>query len=92
VRLFFLRRTLSTLLKAVVFWSNEKTGIVGDLLAIARNCAKRRENSQNNPPILALIQVSQIGPFCYVAVYDGDSKEGVQKPKASGHRGAATKQ
>ena len=67
------------MLKSVVFFKNEKIKTYGDLLAVARHCARRRENAQRNPPIVALIPVFEV-PNCYCAVYIGDKKNrGVQE-------------
>lgn len=66
------------LLKAVVFFKNEKTKTHGDLLAVARHCARRREKSKVNPPIVALLPVFEV-QNCYVAVYVGDKTDLVFK-------------
>jgi hypothetical protein len=55
-------------LKALVIVPNEKTREVGALLAVARAEARRREKSEQNPPILALKYFSDLG--IYVAVYE----------------------
>jgi hypothetical protein len=55
-------------LKALVISPNEKTVEFGCLLAVARAEARRREQSQVNPPVLALVFVAEVG--VYVAVYE----------------------
>jgi len=76
----------------VVFFKNEKTKTYGDLLAIARHCSKRRENSNVNPPIVALLPVFEV-KNCYVAIYIGDKKNrGVQEAHGVGHGGVNGKQ
>ena len=63
-------------LKALVIIPNSRTKKLGDLLAVARAEARKREHTQQNPPIRSLIFV----PECdvYVAVYE---VQGVQKPR-----------
>lgn len=56
------------MLKALVIVPNEKTLEVGSILAVARAEARKRENSQINPPIRALQFVAELGIF--VAVYE----------------------
>jgi hypothetical protein len=55
-------------LKALVISPNQKTAEFGSLLAIARASARKRENSQENPPIRALQFIAELGVF--VAVYE----------------------
>jgi hypothetical protein len=55
------------LLKALVITPNEKTAEFGSLLAIARAEARKREQAEQNPPILALRFLAEIN--VYVAVY-----------------------
>ena len=74
------------MLKALVIVPNKKTSDAGDLLAIARAEARKREHSQHNPPIRSLIFVSELG--VYVAVYE---VEVVQTPGV-GKRGVQGKQ
>jgi hypothetical protein len=56
------------MLKALVIMPNERTKEVGSILAVARDAARKRENSQINPPIRALQFVAELGVF--VAVYE----------------------
>jgi hypothetical protein len=55
-------------LKALVIVPNSRTSELGDLFAIARAEARRREKSKNNPPIRALKFFPELG--VYVAVYE----------------------
>jgi hypothetical protein len=65
------------LLKAIVINPNEKTSEFGSLLAVARAEARKREQSNENPPVRALRFFPELG--IYVAVY-----EAVEKPSVSG--------
>jgi hypothetical protein len=56
------------LLKALVIAPNQGTIDFGSLLAVARAEARKREHIEENPPILALCFVAQLG--VYVAVYE----------------------
>lgn len=56
------------LLKAIVVVPNERTREFGSLLAVARAEARKREHVQENPPVRALVFVSELG--VYVAVYE----------------------
>ena len=56
------------MLKALVIIPNERTTEYGDLLAIARAEARKREHSEQNPPIRVLQFVPELG--VYVAVYE----------------------
>jgi hypothetical protein len=64
------------LFKALVIMPNEKTSEIGSILAVARSMARKRENSQDNPPIRALLFLPEVS--AYVAVYEADEKT---KPK-----------
>ena len=55
-------------LKALVIIPNSLTIELGDLFAIARAEARRRERSKNNPPIRALKFFPELA--VYVAVYE----------------------
>jgi len=55
-------------LKALVIVPNEQTKEVGDLLAVARAEARKREHIDKNPPIRALRFFPELG--VYVAVYE----------------------
>ena len=63
--------------KALVIIPNEQTKEVGSLLAVARAEARKREKSDENPPIRALDFVPELGIF--VAIYEAQD---VQKPEA----------
>jgi hypothetical protein len=68
------------LLKALVIFPNEQTKEVGTLLAVARAEARRREQSEKNPPIRALRFFPELG--VYVAVYEkADSPDQNAKQK-----------
>ena len=56
------------MLKALVIATNEKTTEFGSILAIARSEARKREQSNENPPVRALRFFPEIG--VYVAVYE----------------------
>jgi hypothetical protein len=56
------------LLKALVIATNEKTTEFGSILAIARSEARKREQSNKNPPIRALRYFPELS--VYVAVYE----------------------
>jgi hypothetical protein len=56
------------MLKALVIVPNDKTKEFGDLLAIARAEARKREQSKENPPIRALKYFPELS--VYVAVYE----------------------
>ena len=54
--------------RALIITPNEKTVDLGSLLAIARSEARRREQTQVNPAILALHFLPEI--TVYIAVYE----------------------
>lgn len=56
------------MLRALVITPNTKTKEIGDILTIARSEARKRERSQENPPIKALCFISELS--VYVAVYE----------------------
>jgi hypothetical protein len=56
------------MLKALVIVPNEQTKECGSLLAVARAEARKRERSQENPPIRALEFLPELN--IYVAVYE----------------------
>lgn len=56
------------MLKALVIMPNEKTKEIGSILAVARDTARKRENSLINPPIRALQFIAELEVF--VAVYE----------------------
>ena len=66
------------MLKALVIMPNEKTTEIGSILAVARSMARKRENSQDNPPIRALRFLPEIS--AYIAVYEAVDKT---KPEQS---------
>jgi len=65
------------LLKALVIIPSNRTREFGDLLAVARAEARKREHADKNPPIRALKFFPELG--VYVAVYEAQD---VQKPEA----------
>ena len=67
------------MLKALVITSNEKTKEIGCLLAVARTEARKREKSQNNPPILALRFFPELN--VYVAVYEAQRPQDLTTAK-----------
>jgi hypothetical protein len=69
------------MLKALVITPNEKTREFGSLLAVARAEARRREQSEKNPPIRALGYFAEL--CIYVAVYEAVEKP-IQKMKQAG--------
>jgi len=60
-------------LKALVIIPNSRTREVGDLLAVARAEARKREHADKNPPIHALRFLPELG--VYVAVYEAQDKQ-----------------
>jgi hypothetical protein len=58
--------------KALIIMPNAKTAEVGALLAVARDAARKREDTQTNPPIRALHFIAELG--VYVAVYEAAEK------------------
>lgn len=70
------------MLKALVIIPNEQTRELGSLLAIARDTARRREQTDKNPPIRALRFFPELG--LYVAVYE---TQDVQKPEVKKQSG-----
>ncbi|MCW4003698.1 MAG: hypothetical protein NWE95_07290 [Candidatus Bathyarchaeota archaeon] len=65
--------------KALVISPNERTSDLGDLLAIARSEACRREHTSVNPPVKVLVFVAELG--VYVAVYQAIDQPENNKPK-----------
>ena len=61
------------MLKALVIIPNPRTREVGDLLAVARAEARKREHADRNPPIRALRFLPELG--VYVAVYEAQDKQ-----------------
>jgi hypothetical protein len=57
----------ANILKALIIVPNEKTIDLGSLLAIARSEACKREHTQENPVVRAMLFVAELG--VYVAVY-----------------------
>jgi hypothetical protein len=55
-------------MKALVIVPNSRTKEIGDLLAIARAEARKREHANKNPPIRALVFVPELQVYC--AIYD----------------------
>ena len=54
--------------KAIVVFPNKGTNEFGSLLAVVRAEARKREHTQGNPAIRALVFVAELG--LYVAVYE----------------------
>ena len=65
------------MLKALVIVPNRRTNELGDLLAIARAEARKREHADKNPPIRALVFVPELQVYC--AIYEAQVRV-VQKP------------
>jgi hypothetical protein len=61
-------KAIPTMLKALVILPNEQTREIGALLAVARAEARKREQSDKNPPVLALKFFPELS--VYVAVYE----------------------
>ena len=72
------------MLKALVITPNEKTAEFGCLLAIARTEARKREKSEQNPPVRALRFFPELG--VYVAVYEAADIP-VENMKRTGENG-----
>jgi hypothetical protein len=70
------------LLKAIIIVPNEKTEEIGCLLAVARAEARKREQADKNPPILALRFLPELR--VYVAVYEA---LGIRKPELKRQNG-----
>jgi hypothetical protein len=65
------------MLKALVIVPNDKTRELGDLLAVSRAEARKREHADKNPPVRALMFIPELG--VYVAVYEATA---VQLPRS----------
>ena len=65
--------------KALVIMPNAKTSDVGALLAVARDAARKREDTQTNPPIRALHFIAELG--VYVAIYEAAEKITTEREK-----------
>jgi len=61
------------LLKALVIIPNDKTIEYGSLLAVARAEARKREKTNQNPPILALKFIPEL--TIYIAIYEAKNSE-----------------
>ena len=70
------------MLKALVIVPNSRTSEVGDLLAVARAEARKREHADKNPPIHALRFLPELG--IYVAVYEAQDKQKAKNCKKGG--------
>lgn len=68
------------MLKALVLMPNSKTTEYGDLIAIARAEARKREHAQENPPIRALRYFPEL--CVYVAVYEATENINLTKKNA----------
>lgn len=67
------------MLKALVIIPNSRTREVGDLLAVARAEARKREHADRNPPVRALRFLPELG--VYVAVYEARDKQKANAPE-----------
>jgi hypothetical protein len=67
------------MLKSLVIVPNSRTKEVGDLLAIARAEARKREHTDKNPPVRALRFLPELG--VYVAVYEAQDKQKAKAPE-----------
>ena len=65
------------MLKSLVIVPNSRTKEIGDLIAIARAEARKREHVDKNPPVRALVFVPELQVYC--AIYEAQDR-GVQKP------------
>lgn len=72
------------MLKALVVIPNEKTKEVGTLLAVARAEARKREHTQQNPPIRALVFVPELQVYC--AIYEVELGKAAVVPEACNAR------
>jgi hypothetical protein len=70
------------MLKALVIIPNDRTKEFGSLLAVARAEARKREQSDKNPPILALKFIPEL--HVYVAVYEAQTTQKPEVRKQSG--------
>ena len=61
------------MLKALVIYPNERTKDIGDLLAIARSAAKKREHTHQNVNVRTLKFVPECA--CYVALYEAANRK-----------------
>jgi hypothetical protein len=59
------------ILKAIVISPNEKTRDLGCILAIARTESCRREHTQENPTVRAIVFVPELD--VYVAIYESSN-------------------
>ena len=66
-------------MKSLVIVPNSRTKEVGDLLAIARAEARKREHADKNPPVRALRFFPELG--VYVAVYEAQDKQKAKAPE-----------
>ena len=67
----------TSMLKSLVIIPNLRTKEIGDLLAVARAEARKREHAEKNPPIRALVFVPELQVYC--AIYEAQDRD-VQKP------------
>lgn len=61
------------MLKAIVVLLDQKKKEIGEILAISRSEARKRERANQNPPILALKFVPELA--IYVAIYEAQESE-----------------
>jgi hypothetical protein len=70
------------MLKALVIVPNDRTKEFGSLVAVARAEARKREQSEKNPPIVALKFIPEL--HVYVAVYEAQATQKPEVKKQSG--------
>jgi hypothetical protein len=70
------------MLKALVIVPNDFTKEIGVLLAVARAEARKREKTNQNPPVLALKFFPELS--VYVAVYEAQDNQKSEVNKRSG--------
>lgn len=70
------------MLKALIIIPNEQTREIGALLAVARAEARKREKTRQNPPVLALNFLPELG--VYVAVYQAQENTKPEVKKQNG--------
>jgi hypothetical protein len=68
--------------KALVLMPNEKTSEFGSLLAVARDAARKREETRTNPPIRVLHFIAELG--IYVAIYEVIEKPALNREVEKG--------
>lgn len=69
-----------TRLKSLVILLNDKMKDMGDVLAVARSTAQKKEHTHRNMNVKALHFIPELD--CYVALYEVQSEAGVSLRKA----------